>query len=262
MDLTLPGAGLASAIGFVSGVLSGMFGIGGGILTTPAVRLVLGAPALIAVGTPLPVIVPGALTGALSYARRGLADVRSGLVLGGCGVVPAVAGAWLTARVGGAVVLLGTAGLILWAAGDTLLQVRRPVAGSPSVDESVSHRPSLAVLACTGALAGAYSGFFGLGGGFVIVPLLTRFGRMPVKRAIGTSLVAVTLLAVPGTVTHAWLGHVDWPMALALAAGVVPGALVGANLTARARDAHVQSGFAFLLAVVAVVLGVSEVLGP
>ena len=253
MELTPSAAGLAGAVGFVSGVLSGMFGIGGGILTTPAVRLVLGAPALIAVGTPLPVILPGALTGALSYVRRGLADVRSGVLLGACGVVPSVAGAWFTTRVGGTVVLVATAGLILWAAFDTTSQVlKRPDAAAPGPDRPVDAAPSApagprpVTVALTGVLAGAYSGFFGLGGGFVIVPLLTRFGRMPVKRAIGTSLVAVTLLAVPGTIAHARLGHVDWFMALALSVGVVPGALLGARLTARARDSRSrrQSGSA------------------
>ena len=72
------GVALTVVVGLVSGVLSGAFGIGGGLVTTPAIRLLLGYPALIAVGTPLPVILPGAIAGASSYVRRGLADVRAG----------------------------------------------------------------------------------------------------------------------------------------------------------------------------------------
>jgi uncharacterized membrane protein YfcA len=85
---------LATAlVGLVSGVLAGLFGIGGGLVTTPAIRLVLGYPELVAVGTPLMVIVPTAVTGAVSYARRGSADVRAGLTVGLWGSVTAILGA-------------------------------------------------------------------------------------------------------------------------------------------------------------------------
>jgi hypothetical protein len=116
-------------------------------------------------------------------------------------------------------------------------------------------------LTLIGALAGFYSGFLGLGGGFVIVPGLTRYLGMPVKRAIGTSLVTVAVLAIPGTITHSLLGHVDWPLALMLPLGVVPGAVIGARLTERASDRVVRLAFAILLAVVGIWLAVSEIGG-
>jgi len=251
----------ASAIGLASGVLSGAFGIGGGIITTPAIRLLLGAPALIAVGTPLPVIVPGALAGAISYARSGLADVRSGLTMAAAGVPLVVLGAWLATRTGGTVVLLVTAALIFWAAADMLLQAaQRPVAVSAGETVAVP-RPSVAILLATGALTGLYSGFLGLGGGFVIVPLLTRWLRFPIKRALGTSLVTVTVLAIPGTIAHGVLGNIDWAIAAGLAVGVVPGALLGARLSMSAQDHHIRMAFAVLLVVVALWLGVNEIAG-
>jgi hypothetical protein len=254
-------------------------------VTTPAIRLLLGYPALIAVGTPLPVIVPGALTGALSYRRRGLADVRAGLIMGAVGSVGSVIGAVLSAKAGGTIVLLATSALIGYAAIDMLAQhVAARGAGGPAPQGAVpsgraafgesesdgalaaaggtgSGVPGLARFAMIGALAGLYSGFLGLGGGFVIVPALTRFCGMPVKRAIGTSLVTVAVLAIPGTVAHALLGHVDWPLALLLALGVVPGAFIGARLTERASDRVVRLSFAALLAVVGVWLAVSEIAG-
>lgn len=279
------------AVGLASGVLSGAFGIGGGLVTTPAIRLLLGYPALIAVGTPLPVIVPGALTGALAYHRRALADVRAGLTMGAVGSIGSIGGALLSAKVGGTFVLLATAALIGYAAIDMLVQhfgaratdaasasasaspgaLRAPVAvGEGESDEALAGRaaeasgtgtPRLLLLAAIGAIAGLYSGFLGLGGGFVIVPALTRFCGMPVKRAIGTSLVTVAVLAVPGTVAHALLGHVDWQLAVLLAIGVVPGAFIGARLTERASDRAVRLSFAALLAVVGVWLAVSEIAG-
>jgi uncharacterized membrane protein YfcA len=277
-------------VGLFSGVLSGMFGVGGGLVTTPAIRLLLGYPALIAVGTPLPVILPGAVTGAAQYLRRHSADLRAGIVMGLVGSIGSVGGAVLSQYAGGTVVLVATAVLIVWAAGDMLLQQRRAgreasiaavattgaatletrsgeaVAGEAESDEAVAPvvkavataRPTLWRFIALGLLAGAYSGFLGLGGGFVIVPGLTRFTGMPLKRAIGTSLVTVAVLAIPGTVTHALLGHIDWRLALLLAIGVVPGALIGARLTERASEGTVRIAFAVLLAVVGVWLAVSE----
>lgn len=253
----------AAVIGAVSGALSGAFGIGGGIITTPAIRLLMGAPALVAVGTPLPVIIPGALTGALSYARAGLADLRSGIVMACAGIPMAVAGAWLTTEFGGTVVLLGTAALIIWAATDMILQaVREPAC--PAAEEGAEARdarPPVTPLLVIGLVTGLYSGFFGLGGGFVLVPLMTRWLHFPIKRAVGTSLVVVAILAVPGTIAHAVLGHVDWRIALGLIVGVIPGALLGSRLAIRANDRNIRIAFAVMLVVVAVWLGASELLG-
>ncbi|MBN2405508.1 MAG: sulfite exporter TauE/SafE family protein, partial [Coriobacteriia bacterium] len=100
---------LSVLIGLGSGFLSGQFGIGGAMVTTPAIRLILGRPELIAVGTPLPIIIPSAVAGAIAYSRRGMIDVRAGVMIGLAGSVASVAGAWLTQLVGGSFVLIVTA---------------------------------------------------------------------------------------------------------------------------------------------------------
>lgn len=261
------------AIGFVSGVLSGLFGIGGGIITTPAIRLVLGAPAIVAVATPLPVIVPGAVTGALSYHKARVSDVRSGVILGLAGAPLAVAGALLAKRVGGTIVLLATAVLVLWMAGDMVLQTLnwpRPhgdvdgeadagLVSAPPTDRAP--RPKLGWLITTGCVAGLYSGFLGLGGGFVLVPIMTRFLGFSIKRAIGTSLTAVAILAIPGTITHGLLGNIDWTLALGLAVGVIPGALIGARISLGSSERALRLGFATLLAISGILLGVNSLRG-
>jgi uncharacterized membrane protein YfcA len=260
-------------VGLASGVLAGAFGIGGGLLTTPAIALLLGYPALIAVGTPLPVIIPGALTGAAAYHRRGLADVRAALLMALVGAAGSVGGALVTRFVGGAGVLLVTAAVITWASIDMLRRHRatvasQAVAGEAESDEALAGaealgpaRPRAWVLAAIGAAAGLYSGFLGLGGGFVIVPALMRWCGMPVKKAIGTSLVTIALLAIPGTLTHWYLGHIDWALAAWLAVGVVPGAVIGARLTSRASDRSVRLAFAVMLGVLGVWLAASQLLG-
>jgi uncharacterized membrane protein YfcA len=254
---------LATAlIGFASGVLSGMFGIGGGVVTTPALRLLLHTSELAAVGTPLPVIIPTAITGSIAYARRGLADLRVGLTVGAVGSLFAVAGAFGARRAGGRVVLVVTAALIVYMAMDMTMQALGigGVRGARQVRSEPRTRPLGLVL--LGILTGLYSGFLGLGGGFILVPMLTRWFRFPVKRALGTSLVAVGVLAIPGTITHYFLGNVDVRLAALLIIGVIPGALAGAHVTFGASDRFVRIGFAVLLAVVGLVLGVSELGWP
>ena len=282
-------------IGLVSGVLSGAFGIGGGIITTPAIRLILGAAPLIAVGTPLPVIFPSAVTGLLNYRRQGLLEARTGLWCGAFGSAFAILGALATQFVGGSVVLLATAVLILYTAGDMILQVLQTQAPprveleageerdafAPVGDEELGaltrgdgeglpessclvrvtprHRPApLWQLLFIGALTGAYSGFLGLGGGFVLVPMLSRWLGYDIKRAIGTSLLAIAILAVPGTITHSLLGHVDWRIAAALIVGVVPGAWLGSRITLGSSDRAIRIGFSVMLVVVGGWLALAE----
>jgi uncharacterized membrane protein YfcA len=245
------------AIGLFAGVLSGMFGVGGGVLTTPAIRLVVGVPALIAVGTPLPVIIPTAITGALAYARRGMADVRAGLAIGAWGAVSAVAGALASEAVGGTTVMVLTAALIGYMAFDMIVSVVRGDATqrAPFHERHPRRGTALAVL---GIITGAYSGLLGLGGGFVLVPMLGRVFGFPIKRAIGTSLVAIGVLALPGSLAHWALGHVDLRLAAGLAAGVIPGALLGARLTAVANERLVRIGFSVLLIVAGAALALNE----
>lgn len=249
---------LTVAVGFAAGILSGMFGIGGGLVTTPAIRMLLGRPELIAVGTPLPVIIPTALAGAIAYRRAGLVDMRTGIVVGAIGGLFAILGARLTTLVGGDVVLILTAALICWTAGDMLvlaLRAPRPEHERVAHAERTRSWPWLVVL---GASAGLYSGFLGLGGGFVVVPWLIRFFGFAPKRAVATSLVVVCLMAVPGTITHYLLGNIDVGLALLLAVGVVPGALLGARITTITHERIVQVAFAVLLLFVGTALAATE----
>jgi uncharacterized membrane protein YfcA len=126
----------ALAVGLASGTLSGAFGIGGGVITTPAIRLLLGGSAMSAIATPLPVIIPTALAGATGYARRGLADVRAGLTLGAWGALAAVGGAVLAGVVGGSVLLLVTALLLGYMAVDVTLQARTAASSGAGAGEA------------------------------------------------------------------------------------------------------------------------------
>jgi len=252
---------LAVAIGLASGFLSGQFGIGGGVVTTPAIRLLLGRPALIAVGTPLLVILPTAVAGAISYHRRGLNDVRAGFVIGLSGALASVAGAFATRLVGGPTVMIVTAVVITYMAVDMVLLARRDSPVPPGVVPAVPHPPTrhrTAGLALLGIMTGLYSGFLGLGGGFIVVPALVRWFGFDIKKAIGTSLVVVAVLSIPGGITHTVLGNVDIGLASLIAIGVIPGALLGAKVTAVSGERGVKIAFAVMLFAVGAVLALTE----
>ncbi|MBK5211558.1 MAG: sulfite exporter TauE/SafE family protein [Coriobacteriia bacterium] len=260
----LPSVGL----GLVSGVLSGMFGIGGGVITTPGIRLLLGGSAMSAVATPLVGIVPSSLTGAYNYLKKGVANWRIGIMLGGVGACFSAFGALAANHFGGKVVMVGTVVLILYAATDTIVSVVQSYKthGESDVAAEVTNALPISKGAYLkaggiGAFAGVYSGFFGLGGGFVIVPLLRRLLKMDYHEAIGTSLLSVAMLSIPGLITHSLLGNVDWMMGAGIVVGVIPGAALGAKITLGTSERATSIGFAILLIVTGIWLGSSVFLG-
>ncbi|HVE92640.1 MAG TPA: sulfite exporter TauE/SafE family protein [Actinomycetota bacterium] len=239
----------AVAIGFVSGVASGAFGIGGALLSTPGLRVVLDTPALVAVGTTLPVVVPTALTGLVTYLRKQLVDGRSAAYAAASGCVFAVAGAFTTELVEGELLLVLTAALMLLL---SLRMIKSPGARQPA------SAPTPAVLLAIGAASGFLSGLLGIGGGVILVPVLSVFVGLPVKTALGTSLAVVAAQSIPGSVVHAVLGNIDWVLAGALTAGVIPGAKLGSRLAVRSQEATLRVAVGVGMAAMAVVFGAVE----
>jgi uncharacterized membrane protein YfcA len=108
--------------------------------------------------------------------------------------------------------------------------------------------------------AGGLSGLLGIGGGVLMVPLFTTWVRLSIKEALATSLACVGVLAIPGMITHAALGHIDWLFALPLCVGVIPGARLGAHLTIRSSDQAVRLMVGVVLGLIAVVYAAGEIL--
>ena len=243
-------------IGLVSGILSGLFGVGGGIVMTPGIQVLLGAPPIVALATPLPVIFPTALAGALTYRRDGEVDTRAAAWLVGPGLVGAVVGAWLTDLIDTTLLLLVTAILLASQAANILRGIR------PGVPHPTPRHASPPVLAAIGVVAGFISGLLGIGGGLVMVPLLAGRLGMPLKRALGTSLLAIVALVVPGTIVHAFLGHIDLGIFFVLAAGAVPGARLGAGLALGARERTLRLVVGAGLLAIAVGYAVAQLLSP
>jgi uncharacterized protein len=242
---------VAVLIGLASGILSGLFGVGGGIVMTPGIQVLLGAAPIVALATPLPVILPTAITGALTYRRAGEIDERAALWMAIPGVAAAAVGAALTDVVDTHLLLVITA-VLLASQAVAILRGRRR--GSREGRRAATP----GIYAGIGVAAGLVSGLLGIGGGLIIVPLLAGWLGMPLKRALGTSLLAIVVLVIPGTIVHAALGHIDWGIFLAVTLGAVPGAMIGARIALGSRERTLRLAVGSFLLVVAAAYGVSE----
>ena len=115
------------------------------------------------------------------------------------------------------------------------------------------------IYAGIGAAAGLISGLLGIGGGLIMVPLLAGALGMPLKRALGTSLLAIAVLVIPGTIVHTSLGHIDWAIFAVVTIGAVPGARIGARLALGTKERTLRILVGSFLLVVALAYGVSQV---
>jgi uncharacterized membrane protein YfcA len=249
--VTWPQALIGVLVGFVSGILSGLFGVGGGIVMTPGIQVLMGASPIVALATPLPVILPTAVTGALRYRRAGELDLRAAGWMASLGLVGAAVGAGLTKVVPTHLLLVVTAALLAW-------QSIGILRGASREQGEARLRATPITFATIGLIAGLVSGLLGIGGGIVMVPLMAGWLGMPLKRVLGTSLATIVVLVIPGTIVHAVLGHIDWTIFLVVVLGAVPGARIGASLALGTRERTLRTWVGSFMLVVAALYGVDE----
>ena len=244
---------LALALGLFTGVLSGAFGIGGAVISTPGIRL-LGATAKQAIASTLPSVLPSSIAGTMRFRYSDLVDWRTIAFVAPPGMVASIGGALLVDVLpgNGHPLQIITAGLIAYSAIRMLAQPAPP----PRTTEE--GRPRRGPLIAIGALAGGLSGLLGIGGGVLMVPAFTQWAKLGLKQSIATSLACVGIFAIPGTITHTVLGNIDWGFAIPLSIGVVPGARIGSAITMRTSDQRLRVAVSVLLIIVAVVFGVAE----
>jgi len=240
------GAGAGSLVGFSLGLVGG----GGSILAVPLMVYLVGVkdPHL-AIGTSAFAVAANAAANLANHARGGTVKWRIAGLFAVAGVAGALLGSTLGKAVDGERLLALFAVLMLVVA--ALMLRRRSAAGDPSV---VLDRGNAPKLIGTGAATGALSGFFGIGGGFLIVPSLMFSTRMPIYHAVGSSLVGVTAFGLTTAFNYALSGWVNWALALAFVGGGVLGGLVGARLakTLSEKKGALTSVFAVLIFGVAV----------
>jgi uncharacterized protein len=241
---------LGAASGAVVGFSLGLVGGGGSILAVPLLVYLVGVPSPhLAIGTSALAVAANALAGLWSHARRGNVKWRCAGVYAAAGVAGAFAGSTLGKAIDGQRLLALFALLMLGVA--VLMVVRRGEEGNPQVRLSRENAPKLVAF---GAGTGLLSGFFGIGGGFLVVPGLIAATGMPILNAVGSSLVAVSAFGVTTAANYARSGWVDVALAAAFVLGGLAGSRAGAAAAGRlaARRGALNVVFGVVIALVAV----------
>lgn len=249
--------------GLAVGLALGALGGGGSILTVPALVYLLGQPVPAATTGSLIIVGTSALVGATSHRRAGTLRLGPGLVFGALGTVGSFAGTYLAAGVSPHLLLSGFAGLMFVVALLMLRRLRRrPETAAERVlrDEAESPVPSgfdaglvvRTVLAAT--TVGLLTGFFGVGGGFAVVPALVLALGFSMPAAVGTSLLVIAINSATALIARYASGafaHVDWMVVGVFAVLAAGGSLLGAHASRRVDERLLTGGFVVLLIAIA-----------
>ena len=236
--------------GGVVGFSLGLVGGGGSILAVPLLIYLVGVPSThVAIGTSALAVAVSAAANLVQHARRGTVKWRCAFVFAAAGVLGAFAGSSLSKMIDGQKLLVLFAILMLVVAG--LMLAGRSAVGNEGVQLNRRNVPKLLAL---GLATGGLSGFFGIGGGFLIVPGLMLATGMPILNAVASSLVAVAAFGVTAAANYALSGFVDWRLAAIFIGGGVFGGIAGAQLAATLGKTRGRLNIAFAAVIFAVAI--------
>jgi hypothetical protein len=266
----------AMSLGALVGLTLALTGAGGGILAVPL--LVFSLHLGLAESAPVGLLAVGlaSAVGAVLGLREGRVRYRAAMVIGGAGMLLAPLGVWLAQRVPNGPLTVIFALVLGWSAWGMYLRSRMvhsaqvaratqpPCVRNPCTGRFIWTRPCTMALASTGMASGMLSGLLGVGGGFVIVPALTRYSDLGADSIVSTSLAVIALVSVSGVASATLHGSMPWPIAWPFAVGAMVALLAGRRLAERFSGPTLQRCFAVLSAMVSLVLlarGVSAIGG-
>ena len=284
MEAMVPLFVVSLVVGLAVGVLAGLLGIGGGMLLVPAFKLGYAMDSLMCTATSLFTIIPTSVSGAISHIRNKTCLPKLGVAAGLGGACLSPLGVWLAtlspdwAVMGAAALIIAYSSVTMFrkalkapkvprgagaGAADAAAKEAAAEDRAAAIERAHAEAPTIgwreaAIGAAIGLFAGLASGYVGVGGGFIMVPLMMSILHVPMKLTSGTSLIAVMILAVPGTVTQALLGNINWIAGIAVACGSIPGATLGAKLIPKVPERQLRFLFAGFLVVAAVLLVVNQ----
>jgi uncharacterized protein len=245
-------------VGAAAGVFAGLFGIGGGIIIVPSLILLAGFPLVKATGTSLAaILLPVGILGVVAYYRAKIIDLRASAYLAAGLLTSVVVGAWLANTLPVDLMRKFFALFCLYVGWNFIDPVGRyrKWRGLPVKTKSELEalpRPAPWPLLGIGLLAGVMAGMFGIGGGNIIVPLLTLALHYPPKRAIATSLGAILFpFGIPGVLYYHRAGNLDLAAAAWIAGGLFIGTVFGALITISLPGRTVKLLYGIFLVIVA-----------
>jgi uncharacterized membrane protein YfcA len=243
---------LIAVVGAFVGFLGGLFGKGGSAIATPLLD-VSGVAPISAVASPLPATIPGTLAAAYAYGRERLVDWQIVRWSVACGVPATIAGAYATRWIGGTPLVVATEIAIVGLGARFLLHPSPP--HEHLIDVPPAPRARMVAVA---VIVGTLSGLLANSGGFLLAPLYIMVLRTPIKVAFACSLVVAAALAVPGTIVHALLGHIDWAVVAVFGLTSIPLSYVGGRVAIRTHAPKLERLYgAGLLAIGLVTLAVT-----
>jgi uncharacterized membrane protein YfcA len=238
------------------GLLLGLVGGGGSILTVPILVYVIGLDIRAATATSLAIVGTSALAGAIPHARAGRVNGHVALFFGLVGIAGAFVGTWLNHLVAGAWILLLFGVLMLAVAARMWLRKAPGQSARTGEDEP----GAVWKVGLAGLVVGLLTGFFGVGGGFLIVPALALALGMPMAMAVGTSLVIIAINSASGIAAHLGTGGFDLPVALFFIAGGLSGGVLGGRLARKIDERALSRAFSAVVAGIGVYLIVQNAL--
>lgn len=229
-------------VGIVIGLMSGFFGLGGALIATPLLKIFAGVSALLALGSPLPAAIPSAISGSMSYYKAGMIDIKTVSWVLLTAVPFNILCSYLSSLVPANVLMIAT-GIVMVYVSVTFL-VRGWL-----LKESTYHPKEKKrwILLTIGVVTGVLSGFLAIGGGIIIIPAFVRILRTTVKEAMSASLLCVAVLAIPGTIVHGYVGHIDWGIALVLGCTSIPVAYIGSSIALRLRNRTIERAYGVIM---------------
>lgn len=251
---------LASPLGFLIGLSLGAVGGGGSILAVPVLVYVAGEHPRAATTTSLVVVGAASLVGLTGHWRAGRVRVGVGVAFGLAGIGGSILGAAVNRRLDPDVLLLAFAALTVFAAHRMLTACptctsvgeQRVLDGPVATTTSVRPDTAVAVkVVAAGTVVGFFTGLFGVGGGFIIIPALTLLLGFAMPEAIGTSLLIIAVNCAVALAARVGSSGIDWAVTVPFAVAAVAGVLAGGSFAGRVRPATLLRWFAALLVVVA-----------
>ncbi len=227
------------------GLALGTLGGGGSILTVPVLVYVLGFEPKLAIAMSLPVVGTAALVGVVSHWRAGNVRLQTAALFGSVAMIGSYTGARASVWVSGRVQLLILGAVMVAAA---VSMIRNAQASTVADESTQAAHPAL--LLTVGLAVGLLTGLIGIGGGFLIVPALVVLGRVPMKAAVGTSLLVIALNAASGYLGHHGQGDVPWAFVLQFTGVAVVGILAGTALVHHIPTRALKRAFAVLLVII------------
>jgi uncharacterized membrane protein YfcA len=245
---------VAAALGLVIGALVGLLGGGGSILAVPALVFVAGQDLPQAVATSLLVVGITSVVALLPRLRAGQIAWRIGVLFGAAGAATAFAGAAVNRLLPDDVVL-GLFAALMIAAGLRMLS-EKPATGAACATDGgrVNWRRCLPRTLAGGLVVGFLTGLLGVGGGFLIIPMLVIALGLPMTTAIGTSLLIVAVNSAAGFAAHAGEAPLDVPVTVAFTAAAVLAGLAAGRVATGVDTARLRRWFAYLVFAVAAVI--------